>query len=476
MQCLLVNPPSLFTARQMGVAGRQSYFDIERRMAGSQSAFSTLPGEHLGLMSIKAACDAQNIPARVVNGQVLGHVSLEETFRAMQTAVAAGGTPILMGFSGPSLVFRENEWLALRAKEAWPGAMVILGHDFATLNCRTILAGSPVFDCVCLGEGEAVFPALALALSRRTPLADIAGLAWREADGAVAVNDPGAPLELDTLAWPARDDLARVLALGLSASLFTSRGCPYRCTFCTTGQTARLTSPRRPYRTKSVDGVVEEMEGLARRFGVRRVTIVDDVFLTAQDSSKARAVALADSLLARRLGLGFMCDCRADALDLDILAHLKQAGLQRLFVGFESGSAGQLAFYDKRIPADIASQLQGVRDLGLEIIPGIITYHPALEPQEARETLGIIDASGYTGTYPFLNRIVVHPGTRLFEQYDALGYLTEGFPVPQWAFVDPRAQAFQDAMMRAGDSLGFADLRREFLRELQRWERARERT
>lgn len=458
----------------MGVAGKQSYFDIERRIAGSQSAFSTLPGEHLGLMSIKAACAIQNIPAQVVNGQVLGHRSLEETFAAMQSAVAARGAPLLIGFSGPSLVFQENEWLALRAKEVWPEATVILGHDFATLNCRTILAGHSVFDCICLGEGEALFPALALALSRGTPLADIAGLAWRDAAGAVTVNESGAPLELDALAWPTRDDLARVLALGLSASIFTSRGCPYHCTFCTTGQTARLTSPDRPYRTKSVDGVVEEMEHLVREFGVRHVTIVDDVFLTAQASSKARAVAFADRLLARRLGLGFMCDCRADALDLDILAHLKQAGLRRLFVGFESGSAGQLAFYDKHIPADIASQLQRVRDLGIEIIPGIITYHPSLEPQEARATLGIIDASGYTGTYPFLNRIVVHPGTRLFEQYDARGSLTERFPVPQWAFDDPRAQAFHDAIMRAGDTLGFADLRREFLRQLQQWEKTHE--
>ncbi|HUY50568.1 MAG TPA: radical SAM protein [Streptosporangiaceae bacterium] len=463
MSIILVNPPSLYHMPKFGLSGKLAYFELSRRQVG-QNGFWSLPGEHLGLRSLQASCAKRGIPVDVVNGQVLFHRSVSETWDAIRASARKNGVPILIGFSGPCQVFSENLQLAGLAKKTWPGCVTVLGHDFATLNHQRILATHPEFDVICAGEGERSFPELALAVLEERDPAGIPGVITRNS-GLI----PGTPLDLDQLPWPARGDLAPVLAAGLSAAIFTSRGCPYRCTFCTTGETAsRLPGPGR-HRLKSLDNVLAEIEALAAQ-GVKHITITDDLFLTRAPASLERAAEFGRRLISAQHGISLMLDCRVDSIDGDVFRLLRQAGLARVFVGVETVNPQQLNIYNKRYTpsserrAYIARQLIVLRDLGIDVVPGIITYHAEMMPSELWDALDLIDACDIESAFFFLNRLITYPGTAVYRRYAERGLLTADWPVPRWEFSNPLIAHIERTILDAEKGgRSFAELRALFI-------------
>ena len=274
---------------------------------------------------------------------------------------------------------------------------------------------------------------------------------------------------LDDLPWPARGDLKPVLAAGLSAAVFTARGCPYQCTFCTTGQTAaRLSGPDR-HRLKSLDNVLAEIENLVGRHEVRHLTITDDLFLTKSPASRERAEEFARRLISARFGLSFMIDCRVDSIEKDVFSLLRSAGLCRVFVGVETSNPQQLEFYKKRYTrsADrrqyIRSQLTIARNLGIDVVPGIITYHAETTIPELRDALDLIDGCDIDSAFFFLNRLIAYPGTPVYQHYLERGLLTADWPRPAWQFADQRVADIEQQML-AAEARGrpYAELRALF--------------
>lgn len=206
MSIILVNPPSLYQMPKFGAQGKLAYFELSRRQLGAEG-FWSLPGEHLGLRSIQAACATRSIDVDVVNGQALFHRSTTQTWDAIRASARRNGPPVLVGFTGPCQVFEENLELAGQVKRAWPDCMTVLGHDFATLNYERILSQHPEFDLICLGEAEESFPGLADAILNGRDPGVIPAIASR---GRKPI--PASVLDIDQLPWPARGDLATILS------------------------------------------------------------------------------------------------------------------------------------------------------------------------------------------------------------------------------------------------------------------------
>jgi radical SAM superfamily enzyme YgiQ (UPF0313 family) len=168
-----------------------------------------------------------------------------------------------------------------------------------------------------------------------------------------------------------------------------------------------------------------------------------------------------------------MLDCRLDSADIETFRELARAGLYRVFVGIETGSNDQLTFYNKRygVPYDVdyvRERVVGLQELGIEVIPGILTYHPGSSVEELTETLKVIDACGYQSSWQFLCEIFAHPGTTLWHQYRRAGWLSEEWPVPSWEFQDARAQRVRDAVLDAvKDGGGDREARAAFARALE---------
>jgi radical SAM superfamily enzyme YgiQ (UPF0313 family) len=476
MTVLLVNPPTLGHLSSMGLLGQTSYFEYECSFT-SQYWYKSYPGEHMGLMALLAYLRREEIPAACVNGQTELHRSLDATWNGMLDAASSmGGRPRVVGFSGPCQVFEENAELASRARRQWPDAHIVMGHHFATLNHRRILEEYPQFDSISLGDGELSISALARGTSE-SDLSRIDGLAWRDASGAVRVQPQAAPLELDDLPWTARDELRSILRIGVSPGISTSRGCPYRCSYCTTGQTAGMLHKRFGYRQRSVEPVLDEIGMLIADYDIPHLTITDDLFVVKTPESLERAHEFARGYRRRGYKVPFMLDCRLDSADPDVFRDLAAAGCYRVFVGIETGSTEQLAFYNKRYgsafdPAYVGRRVGALQSFGIEVIPGILTYHPATTHEELRATLDIIDACGYESTWQFLCDIFAHPGTALYRSYQARGWLDKEWPVPSWSFQDPHAEVVRQRVLAAvKDGGGHVEARAAFQLAVEEWSR-----
>jgi Radical SAM superfamily/B12 binding domain len=466
----LVNSPSLSGPRH----ARESFIAGQKRRLTPRQYYS-LPIEHLGLSSIAAHARSYGIPVTTVNGMVAGHRSVRETWQAIADAAAGAGRPRLIGFTTID-TFDEVRWLIERCRQEWDDVAIALGHTFATLNYRRILDSYPAIDFVLLGEGEVSFTALAEAVLEGRDPAAVPGLARRTADGTVDATAQ-TTVDLDTLPWPDRDELPTVLGEGFAAAVYSTRGCLYRCTFCGTGAVSDLLGRNR-YRSRSVEGVVDEIERLRADFGIEFVSISDDLFLSKHPGSQERARVFADEILRRGLDISFMVDARVDALkDLGLLAHLRRAGLCRIFVGLETGSYEQLVTYRKRhvlAGEDPAARINAVSELGIEVIPGTIMFHPTVRPAELRQTLRLLDATGYRTPHKLIEQIVAYAGTPLHQDYAAKGFLTEDWPIGRWSFADPLAErAYRRVRTLVEEEHGtFAEAAGLLLAELEGWEAA----
>lgn len=474
MTVILVNSPALPGPEFTIPLQNQSYFDMYKRYMTPDQYYS-FPMEHLGLMSIKAFARSKGITVHTVNGLVLGHSSLDQTWNAIESIARQSGPPALVGFSNINTL-DEVIWLADRCRRTWEGTKIAIGNTFATLNSERILRFHHSFDFVVIGEGELSFTLLAEAVLNNASHAEIPGLAWRDEDGTVGSTQPTL-LDIDHLPWPCRDELPAVMAAGFAPAVFTTRGCPYRCTFCGTGATSALLG-RKSYRSKSIENVVDEIEYLKKDFGIHFMVITDDLFVSKSPESQERAIHFANELIRRNLSLEFMLDARVDSIDREVFSHLKRAGLCRVFLGVESGSYEQLARYNKRYVTrseDPAERIKSLRELGIEVIPGVMTFHPVVQPWEIRQTVRVLQATGYESPHMLYDRVTPYAGTPLYEDYKAKGYLKTDWPVGEWDFLDEKAgytyrRIFDHVISNEG--ISFSEAARFLLDCLEEWEDA----
>lgn len=471
---LLVNPPTV-SRRTGSTQGYESFLAGQKKRL-SPNQYYSLPIEHLGIMSIAAYARSKGIKVETVNGLVDGHVSVDETWRNIRSIACHSGPPALIGFSNIDTL-HEVLWLVNQCRFEWEHVKIVIGNTFATLNYERILRSYDCIDFVIIGEGEISFTLLAEAILNNGLVEKIPGLAWRQEDGTVRSTPPTA-LDLDELPWPARDELPAVLKEGFSGAVFTTRGCPYGCTFCGTGATSDLLGRNR-YRVKSIENVIDEIEYLVTDFSIDFLSISDDLFLTKHPLMQERAASFADEIIRRKLRLGFMVDARLDSIvDLKLLAHLRQAGLRRVFIGLETGSYEQLVSYRKRQVApgeDAALRIRAIQDLGIEVIPGTIMFHPVVTPSELRKTLRLLKATGYKTPRKLFDRITAYAGTPLYYEYAAKGYLTEDWPIGKWDFVDPNAVRMYKQVaehIEENENISFEDAEDFFLARLAEWKAA----
>ena len=132
----------------------------------------------------------------------------------------------------------------------------------------------------------------------------------------------------------------------------------------------------------------------------------------------------------------------------------------------ETTGPRQLDFYNKRYTrsADrrdyIRRQLSIARDLGIDVIPGIITYHAETTIPELRAALDLIDRCDIDSAFFFLNRLIAYPGTPVYWHYRERGLLTSEWPRPAWRFADARIAGIERRMLEAeAEGLPYRELR-----------------
>jgi len=234
--------------------------------------------------------------------------------------------PDLIGLTLMTYQYRHSYGLAARLKEAFPDAALVAGGPHVCALGSEVLRECPALDYGVVGEGERP----TLQLCQGTPEASVPGLLYRDG-GEVRSGPPAQPVEdLDSLPYP-RFGSYPLRRYTPELEIVTSRGCPHDCIFCAVSSVMG-----RRIRRRSVESVVDELR-YHRARGVRRFSIGDDNFL----ASRERVLRLSEAV--RRAGLrDLMLRCgqgvRADRVDGEVLAALRNMGVRHLGVGVESAS------------------------------------------------------------------------------------------------------------------------------------------
>ena len=242
----------------------------------------------------------------------------------------------LVAFSSTSLMFSKVRQMARWAKEE-TGLPVVVGGVHPTLDPLGSLEEDAI-DMACVGEGEATLVELADALEGRGNVDEIPSLLgrWRGRDFA----NPVRPLleDLDLLPFPDRSifDMSRMAPDQRERiSVMASRGCPYRCRYCSNhAQKSAYPNSGQYVRFRSVDNVLSEIEELAADAkGIDHVRFDDDI-LTLRPKWFNEFVREYPG----RVDLPFICNSRADLLDEEKIGKLKEAGCKTICMGIESGN------------------------------------------------------------------------------------------------------------------------------------------
>jgi len=331
----------------------------------------------------------------------------------------------VLGLSAMTHNIGEAERIARLVQEKRPGTTVIIGGVHASTVPEEVTAECP--DCyVMAGEGEEAFPAFLNAVAGKASLADVAGLFYRE-DGVLKSNPPKAISDLDALPFPAYDlaDFSKytVGVHGLFfmrkplTTLVTSRGCPFKCSFC-----AKTALTGYSWRARSAENVLSEIELLVRKYGIREIHFEDDNIALKPE----RLVAICEGLLARRIDITWKCPhgIYAAHLDRNVFDLMRRSGCYSLSFGVESGSDEILAKAGKAADTSaIRRSVEAAHAAGIECIGFFIFGLEGETPETVRRTIDF--AKSLPLDWAQFNLCVPFKGTPIRETYLQSGVVTE---------------------------------------------------
>jgi radical SAM superfamily enzyme YgiQ (UPF0313 family) len=334
----------------------------------------------------------------------------------------------LIGFSA----MFSGEWPVTRdliaaVRARFPTALIVAGGEHVTALPEYCLSDCPAIDVCVRGEGERTLHALLEAPQQAGRFEAIDGIAYRDAGGNV-VSNGGLPRirEIDSIPWPAWPEgyLEKFWAAGKSYGVaserdmpvMASRGCPYRCTFCSSPQ---MWTTR--YTLRDPADLVAEIKAYIRRYDITGLQFYD---LTAV-TKKRWAVEFCNLLMAEgiRLNWSLPSGTRSEALDEEVLRLFRRTGCNYLVYAPESGSAKTLQRIKKRIslPRLTRSAMLAKR-LGIRLRTNLIIGFPG----ETRRDLLVTVAYGLKLAARGVDEVSInifspYPGTEIFADLSSRG-------------------------------------------------------
>lgn len=282
-----------------------------------------------------------------------------------------------------------HEWPHIRelveaVRARFPAATIICGGENATAFWPWMFEDTEAIDACVLGEGELTSLEVADRVALGVPLEPMSGLAIRD-HGDGTAEDGGLTTRITTKKLPEvprpawdlfpLDQYFRFadnfgVNRGRALPVMATRGCPYRCSFCSSPQ---MWTTR--YVVRDPEDVADEIHDYVRRYGVTNVNFAD---LTAITKRKW-TLQFCDALERRTPGLIWQLPVgtRAEALDREVLQRLHDTGCRNVTYAPEAGGKRMLEVYDKRVNLDkLLDSLREAKKVGLVTKINIIVGHP----------------------------------------------------------------------------------------------------
>ena len=309
----------------------------------------------------------------------------------------------LIGFSLPFWEYRDSYVNYINTIADTTNAKIIAGGHASTIGAKYFLGKCPKLLGIVMGEGEETICELVQYLKDGQDIYKIDGFMSR-----VSFKPRMILEELDELAFPDRDELRLSLTSELvtkEAQVETTRGCTYRCSFCSIPPYYEHAHGKR-WRERSVDNICKELTQLFSDFPeIEIVSFTDDNFMGFDSRYHDRAIHIARHINSLRPNVTFEIVCRVDAIKITPFNELKSLGLAGVYLGIESGVQRVLDLFQKR--TTVEQNLRAISilsDLGIGSDIGFIAFSPGMTMLEVQQNLDFLKR--VIDDYP----IFVHPG------------------------------------------------------------------
>jgi anaerobic magnesium-protoporphyrin IX monomethyl ester cyclase len=369
----------------------------------------------VGLLYLAAVARNNGHEVRVMDGQIVGNETILKEFG--QRKYDYFGTTILSPL-------REDSYALIRkTKQIRPECIVIAGGVHVSILPKQTMHHVPEIDIAVIGEGEETLSDI---LSGK-PLPDIYGIWYRNGDG-VYKTQPRKSLEVNCISIPAWDliDIKAYRSfeeivvdgekLGSMLTVYSSRGCTGKCSFCSTWWIWKR------WRQFSADRFVDEIEQLYRR-GINHFFFADDSMINNEEFIEF----FYDEIRRRKLKIHFKISCRVDKINYHVANIMRKAGCYEAHVGFESGSQRILDAMGKGITVEQNIRAaESLHRAGIRVYALMVIGHIDEDVNSINETIDFLNEIRPT-VVASMNGLMLLPGTKDYQRCKKESFIADDF-------------------------------------------------
>ncbi|MBT4538861.1 radical SAM protein [Candidatus Woesearchaeota archaeon] len=370
----------------------------------------------LGLASIGAVLEKYNFPVEALDANVMNY-GVQQTIDHLIKSKAK-----YIFFSGTTNTITKVYQISKKIKEVYPNCVIVVGGPHPAYAGRETLQECKDIDLAVIGEGEYT----ALEIAQGKEFEQIDGVLHRKDEKIVATKPRKRIENLDEIPFPARHLFpfekyrpGAFFNTGVknteAISMLTSRGCPARCTFCSSvafwGSKVRF---------RSAKNIVEEIEFLQKKYNTKQIAFFDDMFTF----HLPRLEEFCNLLIDRKIKVRWWCYSRVSNLTKDMMILMKKAGCYALNFGLESGNEDILKRIKKNIKKEkVMRVVKDAKKLGLLVHASFQVGLPGDTKETIMET---IDWAIKLGPHiPLFCITTPFPGTPLYEEAMANGWMNK---------------------------------------------------
>lgn len=357
----------------------------------------------LNLAMLAAVVEESGHRAMIIDAEI-EQIDVRETIRRLDEFA-----PDLVAFTATTPIFHISSDWALQVKEALH-VPIAIGGFHVTLFGESVF--HECFDFAFIGEADVSLRLFMERFATDQNYDDIKGLIFRK-NGEVVSTGPADPAnDLNLLPMPARHllkmDMYYVGTLKGQlnyTSIMSSRGCPFKCVFCTN----RIGGVR--VRQRSVGNVIDEIRQVTASSGIRHFYFVDDVLTL----NRAYTLQLCKAIIEAQLDITFEGSTRANQVDEELISTMKKAGLIRLSFGFETADEEIRTIIKKEVPLEsytVANRLANKYEI--ETINSVMLGLPGDTRESINKTIRYLRSARELKHASF-SIAMPYPGTELYE-------------------------------------------------------------
>lgn len=361
----------------------------------------------IGLAYIAAVLEREGHYVQIIDNYVQKY-SIKRLLKEIQKIA-----PDIVGIAVLTPAVNFSLELANKIKQYNENIILIAGNVHPTQFPEEFLKPQ-YFDVVVKGEGEDTIVELVSAVVQKRSLNTVKGISYLE-DGKVFHNEMRPVIKnLASLPFPAWHlfpykkyglfpfaDIKRPVL-----TVLATRGCPFNCKYCSLGYMDKT------YRKRTPENIVDEIEYLIEKYGVKQIGFVDPVFPLQENY----AIEVCDELINRGINkkIVWTTETRIDILNENLIKNLKAAGCRRIIFGLESGSEETLRKIGKEVDfAKVKKVMKLLKKYNMESIGLFMIGFPGETEELIKKTFRYarlidVDFAKFAMTVPF-------PGSELYE-------------------------------------------------------------